>query len=89
MGKALYSACHILNKVSHNFFFKKNPYEPWRKKEPNLKYLKMWECLVKVKIPINNKRKIGQKTVDYVFVGYSLDSTTYRFLVVKSLYGLK
>ena len=46
-------------------------------------------CLAKVNIPIYKKKKIGPKTVDYVFVGYSLHSTTYRFLVVKSLYGLK
>ena len=49
----------------------------------------MWGCLTKVNIPINKKRKIGPKTVNYVFVGYSLHSTTYRFLVVKSIYGLK
>ena len=30
------------------------------------------------------KRKIERKIVDYVFVGYSLHSTTYRFLVVNS-----
>jgi len=46
-------------------------------------------CLVNVNIPINKKRKFGPKIVDYVFVGYSLHSTTYRFLVVKSLYDLE
>ena len=49
----------------------------------------MWGCLAKVNIPINKKRKIGPKIVDYVFVGYFLHSTTYKFLVVKSLYDLK
>ena len=44
----------------------------------------MCGCLAKVNILINKKRKIGQKTVDYVFVGYSLHSTAYRFLVVNS-----
>jgi len=65
-------------------FFEKTPYELWRKRELNLKYLKVWGCLAKVNIPINKKRKIGPKTVDSVFVGYSLHSTTYRFLVVNS-----
>ena len=41
-------------------------------------------CLAKVNIPIYKKKKIGPKTVDYVFVGYSLHSTTYRLLVVNS-----
>jgi len=57
--------------------FEKIPYELWRKREPNLKYLKVWGYLAKVNIPINKKRKIGPKIVDYVFVGYSLRSTTY------------
>ena len=46
-------------------------------------------CLAKVNILINKKNKIEPKSVDCVFVGYSLHSTTYRFLVVKSLYDLK
>ena len=52
--------------------------------KPNLKYLRVWGCLTKVNIPINKKRKIGPKTIDCVFVGYSLHSTTYRFLVINS-----
>ena len=64
--------------------FEKTPYELWRKREPNLKYLKVWECLAKINIPINKKKKIGPKTVDCVFVGYFIHNTTYRFLVVNS-----
>jgi len=47
-----------------------------------MKYLKVWGYLAKVNIPINKKRKIGPKTMDCVFVAYSLHNTTYRFLVV-------
>ena len=39
-GEALYSACHILNRVPYKNF-EKTPYELWRKREPNLKYLKV------------------------------------------------
>ena len=59
-GEALYSACHFLNRVPSKKF-EKTCYQLWRKKEPNLKYLKVWECLSKVNIPINKKRKIGPK----------------------------
>jgi len=79
LDEALYSACHIFNK-----FFEKTPYELWRKRESNLKYLKVWGCLVKVNIPINKKRKIDKKNVNCIFVGYSLHDTSYRFLVVNS-----
>ena len=48
-------------------FFEKPPYEFWRKRESNLKYLKRWGCLANVNIPVNKKRKIGPKIVGYVF----------------------
>ena len=44
----------------------------------------MWGCLAKVGIPEPKRKKIGPKTVDAVFIGYSLDSNTYRFLVINS-----
>ena len=74
-GEALYSACHILNSVPYKNF-EKTIYELWRKREPNLKYLKVWGCLAKVNILINKKRKIGPKTVNCLL------SITYRFLVL-------
>jgi hypothetical protein len=37
-------------------------------------------CLAKVNILITKKRKIGPKIIDYIFVGYYLNNTTYRFL---------
>ena len=80
-GEALYSACQIFIRVPYKFF-EKTPYELWRKKEQNLKYLKVWGCLANVNIPINKKRKMRPKIVDYLFVRYSLYNTTYRFLVV-------
>jgi hypothetical protein len=40
--------------------------------------------LAKVNVLINNKRKLGPKTVDCVFLGYAHHSTVYRFLVIKS-----
>jgi len=82
-GETLYSACHILNRAPYKIF-EETLYELWRKREPNIKYLKVWGCLAKVNIPINKKRKFEPKTVDCVFVGYSLHSTTYRFLVFNS-----
>jgi hypothetical protein len=40
--------------------------------------------LAKVNVPINKKRKLGPKTVDYIFLGYAPHSIAYRFLVIKS-----
>ena len=44
----------------------------------------MWGCLAKVVVPSNKKVKIGQKTVDCIFIGYAQNSSAYRFLVHES-----
>ena len=57
--------------------------ELW-KGAPNLKYLKVWGCLVKVMLPDPKKRKIGSETSDCMFIGYASNSVAYRFLALKS-----
>jgi len=60
------------------------PYEGWKGRKPNVNFLHTWGCLAKVNIPAPKRRKFGPKTVDCVFLGYTQNSTAYRFLVVKS-----
>jgi hypothetical protein len=60
------------------------PFEEWEKKRLTLSYLRTWGCLTKVSVPVTKKRKLGQKTVDYVFLWYAFHSVGYRFLVVRS-----
>jgi hypothetical protein len=82
-GEAILMAGHVLNRVPT-----KNkeitPLEEWEKRRLNLSYLRTWGCLAKVNAPINKKRKLGPKTVDCIFLGYSFHNTGYRFLIIKS-----
>ena len=80
-GEALLSACFILNRIP---FKDKNetPYEIWKCHKSNLNYFRVWGCLAKLGMLEPKIKKIGPKTVDAIFVGYSLDSNTYRFLVI-------
>jgi hypothetical protein len=41
-------------------------------------------CRAKMNVPINKKQKLGQKTVDYVFLSYAIHSVGYRFLITNS-----
>lgn len=80
--KAILSANHILNKISH----KSNveiPYELWKGLQPSYKYLKMWGCLAKVRIPNPKHVRIGPKIIDYIFIGYANNSSVYQILVHK------
>ena len=82
-GEAILTACHVLNRVPT-----KNkeitPFEEWEKKRLNLSYLRTWGCLAKVNVPINKKCKFGPNTVDCVFLGYTIHSVGYRFLIINS-----
>ena len=44
----------------------------------------MWGWLAKVMLPDPNKRKIGSKTSNCLFIGYDEHNAAYRFLVLKS-----
>jgi hypothetical protein len=35
-------------------------------------------------VPIDKKRKLGQKTIDCVFLGYATHNMGYRFLIINS-----
>jgi hypothetical protein len=70
VGAVLLTSCHILNRV-HMKSKEKTPYEEWIGRKPSLSYLCTLDCLVKVNVPINKKRKLGPKTVDCVFLGYA------------------
>lgn len=82
-GEAILSANYILNRIPKKME-EKTPYELWKHKAFSYKYLKVWGCLAKVMAPLPKRMKIGPKTVDCIFIGYTENSTTYRFLVYKS-----
>ena len=83
LGEALLTACFLQNRISHKRTGL-SPYELWKGYKPNLKYLRVWGCLAKVMLPDPKKRKIGSKTSDCLFIGYTEHSAAYRFLVLKS-----
>ena len=78
VGEAILTACHVLNRVpTRNKEI--TPFEEWEKKMPTLSYLRTWDCLAKMNVPITTKRKFEPKTVDCVFLGYAIHSIGNRF----------
>ncbi|PHU21498.1 hypothetical protein BC332_06605 [Capsicum chinense] len=82
-GEAILPAIRILSRVFH-IKTQSIPYEKWKRRKPNLKYLKVWGCLAKVQVPMPKRVKIGPKTMDCIFIGYAKSSKVCRFLVHKS-----
>ena len=82
MGEALLTACHILNRIplkGRNV----TPYELWKNKQPNLGYLKTWGCRAIVRLHEPKRKKLGEKGIECIFLGYAIHSKAYRCLVVE------
>ena len=81
-GEALLTACHILNRVP-NKKRKITPYELWKKRKHNLSYLRVWGCRAIVRLLEPKIKKLGEKGVECIFIGYAEHSKSYRFLVTE------
>ena len=81
-GEAILTACHILNRVP-NKKTKVTPYELWKKRKPNLSYLRVWGCRAIVRLPEPKIKKLGEKGIECIFLGYAEHSKAYRFLVTE------
>nr|KAJ0221579.1 hypothetical protein LSAT_V11C200099630 [Lactuca sativa] len=63
---------------------KSTPYELWCKKVPNLSYLKVWGCRAVVRLTEPKRKTLGERGIDYIFIGYAEHSKAYRFYVLES-----
>ncbi|GKC44282.1 zinc finger, CCHC-type containing protein [Tanacetum coccineum] len=81
-GEALLTACYILNRVPSKRSIK-TPYELWNQRTPKLDYLRIWGCRAIVRLPESKKRKLGDKGIECIFLGYAQNSKAYRFIVVE------
>ena len=82
-GEAILSANYLVNKIPKKKA-EKTPHELWKGMKPSYKYLRVWGCLAKVAVPLPKKVRIGPKTIDCIFIGYSHNSAAYRFLIYES-----
>jgi len=55
----------------------------FRKKRPNLSYLRVWGCRAVVRLPEPKKKTLGEKGIDCIFIGYAEHSKAYRFYVIE------
>ena len=75
-GHALETAIYILNRVPSKSI-SSTPYDIWRSKKPNLKYLKIWGCPAYVKR--NFGHKLDARSDRCLFIGYPRNSIGYLF----------
>ena len=73
------ATCYILNRIPS----KKNqtsPYEIWKRRKPNIGYLKVYECLAYYKNLDPKRTKLDPRGIKSAFVGYASNSKAFKLL---------
>ncbi|GKE24035.1 zinc finger, CCHC-type containing protein [Tanacetum coccineum] len=76
------TACYLLSRVPN----KRNritTYELYTKKKLNLNYLRVWGCNAVVRLSNPKLKTLGEKGIEYIFVGYAEHSKAFRFYVIE------
>lgn len=58
-------------------------YELWKKRKSTLSYLRVWGCRAIVRMPEPKVKKLREKGIECIFLGYAELSKEYMFLVVE------
>ena len=77
-GEALKTALYILNRVPTKAV-SLTPFELWTGRKPSLNHLKVWGCLVEVKLYNPTLSKLDSRTTRCYFVSYPEHSKGYQF----------
>jgi hypothetical protein len=77
-AEAVNTACYVINRVNLRPIILKTPYELWMGRKPNISYFRTFgsKCFVIDEMP--KVTKFDSKSIECVFVGYSITSKAYR-----------
>ncbi|GKB89526.1 retrotransposon protein, putative, ty1-copia subclass [Tanacetum coccineum] len=80
VGETILTATYLSNKIHHKKK-EETPYELWMRRKPSYQYLRVWGWLAKVVVLTPKAQKIGPKSVDCIFIGYTKNSSACHFIV--------
>ena len=69
-GEVVSTAIYLLNRAPTKSLEGKTPYEGWTWRQPSIKHLKVFGCIVFVKTLGKNLRKLDDRSIPMIFIGY-------------------
>ena len=69
---------YVLNMYPTKALQSITPYEAWHDRKPSVAHLRVFGCLAYALVPEQHRRKLDDKAVKCIFVGYSSESKGYR-----------
>ena len=76
--EAVMCATYVLNRCPTKALQVVTPYEAWHGRKPSSGHLRVFGCLAYALVPVQHRRKLDDKAVKCIFVGYSAESKGYR-----------
>ncbi|KAK1651343.1 hypothetical protein QYE76_069148 [Lolium multiflorum] len=83
-AEAISTACHSSNRLYLRKGLNKTPYEILTGNKPNISYFKVFGCKCFYKIKGVRLSKFAPKALEGIFVGYGVESHTYRIFDIAS-----
>ena len=77
-GEAVNTAVFILNRCPTKALRGETPYEAWHGSKPAVHFLRTFGCLAHVKVTRPHAKKLDDRSIKMVFVGYEPGSKAYR-----------
>lgn len=80
-AEAIATANYIRNRCVTKSLDEGTPYEKWNRKRPDVRHFRIFGCKVEFLDKTPHKDKLQSKTLEGIFVGYSVTSKAYRIWV--------
>ena len=77
-GEAVTTAVYLLNRGTTKSVAGKTPYEAWHGRRPSVQHLRVFGCVVHVKVTRPNLKKLEDRSTPMVLFRYEAGSATYR-----------
>lgn len=77
-GEAVCTAVFILNRSPTKALQGKTPYEVWHGKKPAVHFMRTFGCIAHVKVTRPHAKKLDDRSIKMVFVGYEPGTKGYR-----------
>ena len=77
-GEVVNIVCHTVNRMYFRLGTKKTPYELWKGRKPNVKYIRIFRSTCFILKDRENVGKFDSRSDEGIFLGYSSTSKAYR-----------
>lgn len=77
-AEAVTTAAYIKNRVCHTAINDEFPLAIWMERTPSVRHLKVYGCLAYARLPEQRRKKLDDRAVRCVFVGYATQTRGYR-----------